>query len=466
MKKFSKIGKRVLAFFLVALMNINSYAAVGANDGSAFVTKAEFDALVNTFNEQMDSYADSLVSKVDGAIANYLASLSSFRIVEQDNIYNTIEKNADDGKVYWYGEFEPQNTLDVDKVEQIGEVLLVKMSDNIKTRVRIMSQNYPEYPGWATKVGSQANPIEGKFYYVSDNDGLKEYWTKVWIKHYFSGSASNSNQSGYSKGSAISMICNSKTFLQGFTKLGANTIEVAMGFDGGGYSAGNVTADVMQNLELTKEVTTKFKSGNMYSDIDASKMMLVIRDSDKDKVENYGTLTCKNALASHQYMTTSNTWTNGTITGRSRQGSGSTGDTMYCYKPLSYNIKVATLSSDPGTKVYEDKILVTEGLPLVKCTDDGTLKFDMTFVTSSGGTSDYIRYGFKKNTRFLNNKDDVVVESTLNTNIDTAVATNNKTVSVEIYNLKKNDEIWIKAFPLAANTYATCKIENLVLQTE
>ena len=76
MKKFSKIGKRVLAFFLVALMNINSYAAVGANDGSAFVTKAEFDALVNTFNEQMDSYEDSLVSKIDGAIANYLAGRS------------------------------------------------------------------------------------------------------------------------------------------------------------------------------------------------------------------------------------------------------------------------------------------------------------------------------------------------------------------------------------------------------
>ena len=76
MKKFSKIGKRVLAFFLVALMNINSYAAVGANDGSAFVTKAEFDALVNTFNEQMDNYEGNIVSKIDGAIANYLAGMS------------------------------------------------------------------------------------------------------------------------------------------------------------------------------------------------------------------------------------------------------------------------------------------------------------------------------------------------------------------------------------------------------
>ena len=77
MKKFFKLGKRMLALFIVVLLNINSYAAVGANDGSAFVTKAEFDALVNTFNEQMDGYQSGLNSKIDGAIANYLAGLSS-----------------------------------------------------------------------------------------------------------------------------------------------------------------------------------------------------------------------------------------------------------------------------------------------------------------------------------------------------------------------------------------------------
>ena len=67
----------MIALFIVALLNINSYAAVSANDGSAFVTKAEFDALVNTFNEQMDTYQSGLNAKIDGAIANYLAGLSS-----------------------------------------------------------------------------------------------------------------------------------------------------------------------------------------------------------------------------------------------------------------------------------------------------------------------------------------------------------------------------------------------------
>ena len=66
-----------MALFIVVLLNINSYAAVSANDGSAFVTKAEFDALVNTFNEQMDTYQSGLNAKIDGAISNYLAGLSS-----------------------------------------------------------------------------------------------------------------------------------------------------------------------------------------------------------------------------------------------------------------------------------------------------------------------------------------------------------------------------------------------------
>ena len=69
MKKFLKLGKRMMALFIVVLLNINSYAAVGANDGSAFVTKAEFDALVNTFNEQMDTYQSGINAKITPIIA-------------------------------------------------------------------------------------------------------------------------------------------------------------------------------------------------------------------------------------------------------------------------------------------------------------------------------------------------------------------------------------------------------------
>ena len=77
MKKFSKIGKRVLAFFLVALMNINTYATSASNDGSQFVTKAEFDSLINNYNIEMNAYLSGLNAKIDDGIATYLGKMSS-----------------------------------------------------------------------------------------------------------------------------------------------------------------------------------------------------------------------------------------------------------------------------------------------------------------------------------------------------------------------------------------------------
>ena len=43
------------------------------NDGAAFVTKAEFEALKKNFASQIEQYNISIDSKIDGAIANYLA---------------------------------------------------------------------------------------------------------------------------------------------------------------------------------------------------------------------------------------------------------------------------------------------------------------------------------------------------------------------------------------------------------
>ena len=57
-------------------MSIESFGAVVSdNDGSAFITKAEFDSLKNDFQSQIDQYNTSIDSKIDGAIASYLAGI-------------------------------------------------------------------------------------------------------------------------------------------------------------------------------------------------------------------------------------------------------------------------------------------------------------------------------------------------------------------------------------------------------
>ena len=76
MKKIKRMLKRVVAAFATLLLCINSFAAiVSDNDGSAFITKAEFDSLKNNFQSQIDNYNTSIDAKIDGAIAAYLAGI-------------------------------------------------------------------------------------------------------------------------------------------------------------------------------------------------------------------------------------------------------------------------------------------------------------------------------------------------------------------------------------------------------
>ena len=68
--------KRVVAMLMVLLLSIESFGAiVSDNDGSAFITKAEFDSLKNDFQSQIDQYNTSIDSKIDGAIAAYLSGI-------------------------------------------------------------------------------------------------------------------------------------------------------------------------------------------------------------------------------------------------------------------------------------------------------------------------------------------------------------------------------------------------------
>ena len=77
MGNVAKIVKKLLVLFLFVSISIDTFAAVvGDNDGSAFVTKAEFDALKENFNDQIENYNKSIDNKIDGAIAAYLAGIS------------------------------------------------------------------------------------------------------------------------------------------------------------------------------------------------------------------------------------------------------------------------------------------------------------------------------------------------------------------------------------------------------
>ena len=142
MRKSTKKFKRVFILLLVVLTSINSFAAVVSdNDGSAFITKAEFDSLKNIFQTQIDAYNTQIDSKIDNAISSYLAGLNANKtetknIITSDwkyvicsnkeiknkivlptfamnfmigNAYIGSDNWGDCGWVYWYSELNESN---------------------------------------------------------------------------------------------------------------------------------------------------------------------------------------------------------------------------------------------------------------------------------------------------------------------------------------------------------------------
>ena len=108
MRKSTKIGRRLVALFLVLLLSIDNFAAVvGDNDGAAFITKAEFDSLKNTFQAEINRYNNSLDNKIDGAIASYLAGIK----IAKETILKLPVSSDSIKNLYWFKEPKVYGTL-------------------------------------------------------------------------------------------------------------------------------------------------------------------------------------------------------------------------------------------------------------------------------------------------------------------------------------------------------------------
>lgn len=102
--------KIIIATLLVVTLNVNSFAAVVAdNDGSAFISKSEFDSLKANFQAQIDNYNSSIDGRIDAAIAAYLAGIkisaqSIKPIIFQDAAqYGVISIDSKNPIDYCYG---------------------------------------------------------------------------------------------------------------------------------------------------------------------------------------------------------------------------------------------------------------------------------------------------------------------------------------------------------------------------
>lgn len=111
----NKVVKRITVFFLVLslmLVNMFSFAAVVSdNDGSAFVTKSEFETLKKDFNSQVSNYNSSIDAKIDGAIASYLAGITLSQ--KPDISWDTITAKLGGTPLYFKNKFKSITTTEI-----------------------------------------------------------------------------------------------------------------------------------------------------------------------------------------------------------------------------------------------------------------------------------------------------------------------------------------------------------------
>ena len=97
MKKNIKILAPILSL-LTIISFVTNAAVVSDNDGSAFITKAEFDSLKNNFQSQIDSYNTNIDNKIDAAISSYLAGIKAdteremVSLIDKDGLYGNKMK--------------------------------------------------------------------------------------------------------------------------------------------------------------------------------------------------------------------------------------------------------------------------------------------------------------------------------------------------------------------------------------
>lgn len=445
---------------IISICNITFSAIVSDSDGSAFISKADFEDLKDNFNKQIDNYNESLDNKIDGAIASYLAGRAGARVI-QINLYDRF--NVKFGSYIDYattdmvafrleGESVWSNTCPVEVDGVVGQYafrLRRMMIDSTPLNMDLENGN---------KGSTIYNGNKGQYLYVKKCDRgyeLKSYWTNYIIYHVFTGSFTNSpayTVTGTSTWDAI-------TPFRNLSKFGTEIMQWGPRNPGIG--------DIFANCV---HISNVYKSHDK-DDVDTyfcntlpTESRICITDENEDKIKDYhqGTVSTSNS-----------TW------GWVRAvGSKMANITLPSADKIKYYLKepVTTSLVPANNFIYSDlsdyiekKVLLTDGAPFVKADREGTLMFKLKFSCNTTGKT--VKFGLNKNTPYSNNNtintnitDINLNASDFNYNCDTG-----KTLDVK-FEVQKDDIIYLKVdtqgllYDSGAKTYfVTPKITDLYI---
>ena len=123
-------------------------AIVSDNDGAAFVTKAEFEALKDNFANQVEQYNDSIDGKIDGAIASYLAGITLSKKSELEPIVSNYDLIMWQPNFKVYGQWKKW-TDNTTKTASSGNVWFEPSLCEKRWQIRSTSLRVFDYIEWA-----------------------------------------------------------------------------------------------------------------------------------------------------------------------------------------------------------------------------------------------------------------------------------------------------------------------------
>lgn len=192
MNKGKKIIKSIVSIIIILNIIFDTFGvAVSDNDGSAFITKAEFDSLKNNFQSQIDSYNSNIDNKIDNAVGSYLAGIKVDTEYKLNNIFEELG-----GYNIKYGNVD----LEPKKAPKTGYGYYTINSGNAGYAVGYAAVGYRAIPeGFSTNWGKSGVSGSGswgkflKYSYYDNNKYLISYEESMLQAIYLSAWYSSSN---------------------------------------------------------------------------------------------------------------------------------------------------------------------------------------------------------------------------------------------------------------------------------
>ena len=98
------VGILILNIFI----NVTFAAVVSDNDGAAFIPKAEFDSLKNTFQSEINEFNTNIDNKISNAISSYLAGV---RQEKTSKLSTAFVLDGDENKIICVGKTNNFNNM-------------------------------------------------------------------------------------------------------------------------------------------------------------------------------------------------------------------------------------------------------------------------------------------------------------------------------------------------------------------